>query len=121
MMRLRPLFYLLFILYGCNPTTTTTYTLKNESAYAFRVRVKSSAGDQTIAFQPDETNTIAIFNDRTTATVLKFDSLVILPPPNLKALKDLKAESSWTKEDGKKKNGKYQSYYNAMITNSDFK
>src|SRR4051794_25024977 len=107
MTRLTHLLYFIFILYGRNPTTPTTYILKNESAYAFQLRVKSSVADQTIAFQPNETNTIAIFNDRTTATVLKFDSLIILPPPNLKALKDLKAESSWTKEDGKRKNGKY--------------
>jgi hypothetical protein len=114
-------FCLIVIFTGCNPSTTTTYILKNESAYAFQLRVKYGTTDNIISFQPDETNTIAIFDGRVIATVLKFDSLIIIPPPNLKALKDLKAESSWTKEDGKKKHGKYQAYYNASISTSDFK
>jgi hypothetical protein len=112
---------LLLIFCGCHPGTTTTYILKNESTHAFQLRVKYGTVDQTISFQPDEANTIAVFDGRVVATVLKFDSIIILPPPNLKALKDLKAESAWTKEDGKKKNGKFQAYYNASVNNGDFK
>jgi hypothetical protein len=121
MTRLRHLFYLIFILSGCDPSTTTTYILKNESTYAFQLKVKYGTTDETISFQPSEENTIAIFDGRVVATVLKFDSLIIIPPLNLKPQKDLKAETSWKKEDGKKKHGSYQAYYNASISNSDFK
>lgn len=121
MNRLRYFSFLIFILFGCHPSTTTTYTLTNESTYAFQVRVRYGTVNQTIPFQPGEANTIAVFEGRVVATVLKFDSIIILPPPNLKALKDLTAESVWTKEDGKKKNGKFQAYYNASLRNDDFK
>ena len=112
---------IILALCGCSHETTTTYILKNESSYAFQLRVKYGTVDETIPFQPDESKTIAVFEGRVVATVLKFDSLIIVPPPNLKALKDLKADGVWTKEDGKKKNGKYQAYYNASINNGDFK
>jgi len=112
---------LILVLCGCHRATDTSYILKNESVYAFQLRVKHGTVDETFSFQPDESKTIAVFEGRVVATVLKFDSLIIIPPPNLKALKDLKAEGVWTKEDGKKKNGKYQAYYNASIVNSDFK
>ena len=122
MMNRLTLFLLLaLVVCGCKHETTTTYILKNESSYAFQLKVKYGTTDETISFQPNESNTIAVFEGRVVATVLKFDSLIIIPPPNLKALKDLKADGGWTKEDGKKKNGKYQAYYNASIINSDFK